>query len=374
MAFGRRKNPEQDLENGESQTHTPEPRLPVIGRSELSTDDQLNIFRNLTGIVSHPSMARRTNFFTSGSQPTRPAPNLGIYARVVHNEETAKRGFKNFSWLINGCLGVQLIVAAALTAMGAAGASRSAVTVFGAINTVIAGVLTFLKGSGLPMRFKYYQSEWKRVREFIEQRERDFSRPDCNLDLYAVIDMVEQMYQEVKQDLEASTPDRFAGSKARTDTSQATMSTIRVPTAITLPRSEKYKELESSFGSRVKDIASQIDDKAEEARAVGKDLQSQKDLYADEINSGISGYREKVEEVEHGFGGRVKDLASDISQMAHVARETAQSFQAARKTGEFGREVEDLGGRAGRAVIPTRVDVPMNITFGGPKTELPKKE
>ena len=94
---------------------------------------------------------------------------------------------------------------------GTVGASRSAVTVFGAINTVIAGVLTFFKGSGLPNRLEYYQTEWKRGREFIEQHERYFSQPRCDLDLCSVFSMIENMYEDVKVALEASTPDRFTG-------------------------------------------------------------------------------------------------------------------------------------------------------------------
>lgn len=73
--------------------------------------------------------------------------------------------------LISSCLGVQIIVAAALTALGAAHANSHAVTVFGAINTVIAGFLAYLKGSGQPMRYKYYAHEWSKIREYIEQRE-----------------------------------------------------------------------------------------------------------------------------------------------------------------------------------------------------------
>lgn len=377
MAFGKGKAPEQDVENGGSQSTRSEHQTAIDSKPELTHDDQLNLFRHLVGIISHPSMARHTSFFASGSQPARPAPNLGIYARVVHNEETAKRGYKNFSWLINGCLGLQIIVAAALTAMGAAGASRSAVTVFGAINTVIAGILTFLKGSGLPMRFKYYQSEWKRVREFIEQRERDFIRPDCNLDVYAVVDMVENMYDEVKQDLEASTPDRFAGSRVKTDMSGATK-VAKVPIAISLPQVERTSEkyLESGFGSKVKDFATQIGQKAEQAKEVGRNLQAQKDRYSGNFQSGMTGYKEKVEEVEHGFGARIKDLGSDLSHMAHMTKDAAQDFQARRKA-EMETGIDDLGERAahaGRAAIPTRVEVPMNISFGGPKVELPRKE
>lgn len=80
------------------------------------SNEHLEMFRMLTGITSHPSMHHRHPL----SFGTRPAPNLGIYARVVHNEQTAKRGHKQMSLLINGCLGSQIVVAAALTALGAA--------------------------------------------------------------------------------------------------------------------------------------------------------------------------------------------------------------------------------------------------------------
>lgn len=211
MIFGRKKSPEKAMGEGRPQrsasppgpqTRTDQSRR----RKEIEGDDQLSLFRHLTGITSHPSMVH------AHQDPTgRAAPNLGIYVRVVRNEQDAKRGYKYLSKLFNGSLGLQIVVAAALTALGAAGASHSAVTVFGAINTAIAGLLIFLKGSGLPNRLEYYQAEWKRVREFVEQRERDFSRPGCDLDVYRIVTMVETMYEEVERDLEASTPDRFAG-------------------------------------------------------------------------------------------------------------------------------------------------------------------
>jgi hypothetical protein len=80
-----------------------------------AVDENLNMFRLLVGIISHPSMG------PSFKHPAgkRPAANLGIYARVVHNEQTAKTGYKRMSLLINGCLGLQIIVAASLTALGA---------------------------------------------------------------------------------------------------------------------------------------------------------------------------------------------------------------------------------------------------------------
>ena len=196
-----------DIEKAQSQGRPSVSIAPVepgATPAPLSPDDRLAAFRMLVGITTHSSM------LTSSLRPStsgRPATNVGIYQRVIRNENTSKKGFKIFSYLINGCLILQIVIAASLTAMGAANSNHNAVTAFGAINTIIAGVLTFLKGSGLPNRLKYYQQEWKRVRELIEQRERDFLRPGCELDVLAVVDGVERMYLEIKSDIAANTPD-----------------------------------------------------------------------------------------------------------------------------------------------------------------------
>lgn len=58
----------------------------------------------------------------------RPSPNLGIYATVCDCEIKAKRNYKSSARLINFCYGLQIVVAAALTALGAAAASNKAVS------------------------------------------------------------------------------------------------------------------------------------------------------------------------------------------------------------------------------------------------------
>ena len=168
----------------------------------IPVDDKLANFRVLTGIDSAPAL-------TIIEILKRPAPNLGIYNRTVRAEQTSGLQFRVFSILINGCLGAQIVVAAALTALGAGNGPHGAVTAFGAINTVIAGFLTYLKGSGLPNRLKYYENEWTKVREYIEQRERDFGREACTLDLEEEIRTVERMYEDVRQDMETNTPDHY---------------------------------------------------------------------------------------------------------------------------------------------------------------------
>ncbi|KAF3055890.1 putative c6 transcription protein [Daldinia childiae] len=180
--------------------------LPHTHQSYLVPEDnRLTLFRLMVGISTSPYLG----YSESSPVGTRPAANIGIYARVVHSEQKSKDRYKVFSILINACYFFQIVVAASITAMGAAGVSHGAVTAFGAINTIIAGLLTFLRGSGLPGRLKYYGNEWKKIREFIEQRERDFSRTGCTLDVYEVVAAIDRMYNHTKQEIEMNTPDSY---------------------------------------------------------------------------------------------------------------------------------------------------------------------
>lgn len=189
------------------------PSLYISGMSD-QTRTLLSEFRFHLGIHNPPDL---------DSTGKRLRPNLGIYPRVITAEEKYNKQFALFSLLINGALGFQIIIAAALTALGAGHGPHSAVTAFGAINTVIAGFLTFLKGSGLPNRLKYYANEWSKVREYIEQRERDFA--GAHLDettLREEIAIIERMYENVRKDVEANTPDSYvsmsqAGRSSGTD-------------------------------------------------------------------------------------------------------------------------------------------------------------
>ncbi len=101
---------------------------------------------------------------------------------------------------------VQIIVGAALTALGAAKGPPAAVTFLGAVNTVVAGLLTYLKGQGLPTRLEQYLHLLRTLREHIEEREREFLEPECPLDFDEDIDRVTKMYQEVRQTAQDNAP------------------------------------------------------------------------------------------------------------------------------------------------------------------------
>ncbi|KAL2870109.1 uncharacterized protein BJX67DRAFT_307361 [Aspergillus lucknowensis] len=193
-SFGPDPNVE-DPESGESRAK----HLTVTGTDAsilIPPNDKLLVFRALTGIDSAPAL----NILNS----TRTAPNVGIYTRVVAAELKAASRYRFHALLINTCLSIQIVVAATLTALGAANGPHNAITAFGAINTIMAGILTYLKGSGLPDRLKYYQNEWRNIREYIEQRERELCLIGCELDVEEEIHIIEQMYEGVKREIEST--------------------------------------------------------------------------------------------------------------------------------------------------------------------------
>lgn len=163
------------------------PDLEKIGGST----DKLSIYREQVGI---------TDVLELGPRASRlKAPKTGIYYRVAMEERTAKHQYIFSALLINTCLLAQVILASALTALGAGNGSHTQITALGAANTVVAALLTFTKGQGLPNRLRQYQCTLRKVREYIEQRERDFAQLDCKLDIDTEVRKIKELYEEARQ-------------------------------------------------------------------------------------------------------------------------------------------------------------------------------
>ena len=136
---------------------------PDIERDAPETQGQhppkLLKFRDRTGI--------NTPDFLAWRHEQRPGPNIGVYARVIQEERKTNRQHHAISSVINVIFLGQILVAAALTALGASNTSHIAITILGSVNTVIAGVQTYLKGQGLPNRLKQYEFGLRKLREYI---------------------------------------------------------------------------------------------------------------------------------------------------------------------------------------------------------------
>lgn len=230
--------------------------------------------------------------------------------------------------LINSCLGIQIIVAASLTALGAANSSHRAVTCFGAVNTVIAGLLTYLKGSGLPNRIRYYENEWKRVREYIEQRERDFSRPDCPLDVYEAARVIEGMYEEVKADIQTNTPDNYVSVgdiRARAVASMRPIPQLGSLNGAMSAQEKKIKELETKYGHKIADFLEGLAHKEEERlRRIQREVE--------EKGADVARRGEEIGSDVRARGSRAVDLGKDIEKEAAERRENVT---------RLGRELQD---------------------------------
>jgi SMODS and SLOG-associating 2TM effector domain len=135
----------------------------------------------------------------------RPATNKGTYESLVNSQRKTRAEYYTTASLINIALFSQIIVAAAVTAVSAAGGPRVAVTVLGALNTVLAGSLTWVKGQGLPDRLLSYANELRRVREHIEDLERQYEeKPDFVLDVDVEAKKIYTMYDNARKNAEDS--------------------------------------------------------------------------------------------------------------------------------------------------------------------------
>ncbi|CAO1598358.1 hypothetical protein XANCAGTX0491_002127 [Xanthoria calcicola] len=171
------------------------------GAGQHESPVKLTKFRHMTGIDTPPTLHNK--------DPKRAGRNQGIYTRIVLEERKCTYQYYLMSSIINAAFMGQIIIAATLTALSAAAGPHIAITILGSANTVIAGIQTYLKGQGLPNRLKQYQFGLRKLREYIEDRERDFSHEDCKLDVDHVIADVSAMYQAVRQTAEDNTPDTY---------------------------------------------------------------------------------------------------------------------------------------------------------------------
>lgn len=80
---------------------------------------------------------------------------------------------KFYSVVVYGCLIMQLVVSGAIVILGALPGHRNIeVSVLGAWNGLLTGILGIIKGSGMPIRLIKYQEGLRKVRDKIEWYER----------------------------------------------------------------------------------------------------------------------------------------------------------------------------------------------------------
>jgi hypothetical protein len=93
--------------------------------------------------------------------------NEGLYSRVCKREHSRRLQYLCV-WVLDFCYMAQIAFAAILTLLGASQSSFIVITIFGALNVAIGGVLAIFKGLGLPMRLRKDWLEFQKLRHYID--------------------------------------------------------------------------------------------------------------------------------------------------------------------------------------------------------------
>jgi len=107
---------------------------------------------------------------TDGNHHTHPGPKT-LYGRALSLKSSQGYAYQFTAGISNSLLLAQVILGAAVTALGASESSHILITIFGAMNTIIAGVVAYLKSRGQPMRARMYRDDLERVVDEIENSE-----------------------------------------------------------------------------------------------------------------------------------------------------------------------------------------------------------
>lgn len=137
--------------------------LPMRG----TNDENLVIFRRAIGINSGLAGESDPRSLEEGRKRA-----VGMYAATMKAQREKRVKHALIDFLLYASHLAQILIGATLTAFGpSAGKHAILITVLGAINTVIAGVLALIKGQGLPERLRHDQAEFRKLQDWIEQTE-----------------------------------------------------------------------------------------------------------------------------------------------------------------------------------------------------------
>ncbi|KAI7974880.1 hypothetical protein EIK77_001084 [Talaromyces pinophilus] len=142
----------------------------------------------------------------------------------LQKELIQTRSYQNFQYQLitisfNLLVIVQVIIGAAITALGPSGGDHVlAITILGALNTSIAGILSLLKGRGLPQRLRRNMAEISKVLDLIRERKTLLRYGNnlqvSNLATSELLQDVFQAYNSMKQIIENNQPDTYTDGNA----------------------------------------------------------------------------------------------------------------------------------------------------------------
>ena len=154
------------------------PGLQTIQRSDIGHCDKA-MSNERTPLLSgyegntdpHEQFCLITGVPPSNTDKRPKVSSRSLYGRATHQFHQVRALHAFMATLSTTALLSQVVIGAAVTALGASQSSHILITVFGAMNTVIAGIVAYLKSRGQPMRTRMFRDDLERVVDEIENSE-----------------------------------------------------------------------------------------------------------------------------------------------------------------------------------------------------------
>jgi hypothetical protein len=141
------------------------------------------------------------------------AATAGIGEKLKSQKRSQRAQYELFNIVFDLLTITQVLIGAAITALGPLGGQHMLqITILGAFNTAIAGLLALLKGRGLPQRLRRNMSELAKVLDHIENQAillQYGSKKTSRDEIDALIQSVFYRYATAQDIIERNQPDTY---------------------------------------------------------------------------------------------------------------------------------------------------------------------
>ena len=138
-----------------------------------------------------------------------PEATASIYYTILEEESSTWRSFYLYDWLVYSFFIFQLVISAVLVLLGALPqAHRIAISVLAAVSGLITGILSLIRGQGLPNRLLQYADGLRKVREDIEGTERELRTGGMTV-TFADVAKLRDAYEICRDDERKNHPDTW---------------------------------------------------------------------------------------------------------------------------------------------------------------------
>jgi hypothetical protein len=202
---------------------------PDTGDNKNNKGNKVHNEEGIDGYVNRPDPLQGRRSWRIKSLFTTSSPaNDGYYVSAIQQEWKAFIGYQLSNAWITSIYVLQIFIAATITALAAYEGHRVTLTVLGALNTVLAAMVAYIKGMGLPNRLRKSRDQFQHVKEYADYKERQFvwfakfhghAGPEdpslATLDPWVEAEQVRKLYEAAQQDEQANYPDIYINDNER---------------------------------------------------------------------------------------------------------------------------------------------------------------